>query len=141
MDDENPPVRRLVLKQRDVDPVDKVARPGDGTAISVRLILRENSLASERPAGSRPGDAGTAAAGPGLPPVFKPKDVTPTDLPSFDGDESAISVPGMLQANRAAMDDSGPELIAMPPRRTVRAKRLISRSSLASLFSGLSSSR
>jgi hypothetical protein len=122
MDDENPPVRRLVLKKKDVDPVDKVARPGDGTAISVRLIHLENMLASERPA-VRPNDTETVAVGSDLPPVFRPKEVTPTDPPSFEGDASAISVSGMLQANRAAMDDSGPQLIAMPPRRKSRRDR------------------
>jgi hypothetical protein len=122
MEDEKPPVRRLVLKARDVDPVDKPSRPGDGTAISVRLMHLGNNLAAEHPREQWPG----AAAQPpveGDPSIFKPKEVTPIDPPSYLGDEGAISVSGMLHENRAAADDSTPELIAMPPRRRSRRNR------------------
>ncbi len=124
MDDETPPVRRLVLKQKDVDPVDKVARPGDGTAISVRLIHLENRLAADRAAVSSAGGAPRLPDDTeGLSPIFKQAEITPTDPPSFEGDEGAITVPRMLMANRAAADDSGPELISMPPRRKSRRHR------------------
>jgi hypothetical protein len=63
MDDELPPKRRLSLKPREVEPVDKVARAGDGTAISVKLIHRENQLAAERPPASWQGDLMTPPPG------------------------------------------------------------------------------
>jgi hypothetical protein len=124
MNDEKPPIRRLVLKPRDVDPVDKLSRPGDGTAISVRLIHLENRQAAERAAGKWLGDPQPLAESPepvGSP--FKPKEITPIDPPSPAGDASAISVAGMLRANRSAAADSGPELIAMPRRRKSRRHR------------------
>jgi hypothetical protein len=124
MEDEPPPVRRLVLKQRDVDPVDKVSRPGDGTAISVRLIHLENKQAADRPAGSWPSEVPQRLPDTeGTSPVFKQKEFAPIDPPSPAGDESAISVSGMLRANRAAAVNSGPELIAMPVRRKSRRHR------------------
>lgn len=113
-----------MLKHKDVDPVDKVARPGDGTAISVRLIHLENKLATERSAPLSAGEAAKPLERPeGMSPIFKRAELAPTDPPSFAGDDSAISVHGMLQANRAAAIDSGPELIAMPPRRKSRRHR------------------
>jgi hypothetical protein len=124
MDDEKPPIRRLVLKQRDVDPVDKASRPGDGTAISVQLIHLENKLAAERPAGPWSGDPTGVPGDPeGVSPIFKAREITPIDPPAPPGDESAISVSGMLQENRVAAFDTGPELIAMPPRRKSRRHR------------------
>lgn len=127
MDDELPQKRRLSLKPREVEPVDKVSRPGDGTAISVKLIHIENQLAADRPPGSWQGDLMTPPPGfgesEGGPSPFKPKDVTPIDMPSGPGGEDAISVPNMLHANRAAAAASTPELIAMPPRRRSRRHR------------------
>jgi len=127
MDDDQPPKRRLSLKPREVEPVDKVSRPGDGTAISVKLIHRENQLAADRPPGSWQGDLMTPPAGfgegEGAPSPFKPKDITPTDTPAGPGGEDAISVPKMLDTNRAAAAASAPELIAMPPRRRSRRHR------------------
>jgi hypothetical protein len=125
MDDPTPPPRRLVLKQKDVEPTDKAARPGDGTAISVRLIHLGNRLAEERAAGQTPGESGQRAEGPSyaeaLPPGFKHKEIAPLDPPVKPGDEEAIHVPDILRANRLAADELGPELIAMPvPRRSRR---------------------
>jgi hypothetical protein len=127
MDDEKPPKRRLSLKQKDVEPVDKVARPGDGTAISVKLIHRENQLAADRPPGSWQGDLmtppdveGHIEAGPS---PFKPKEISPMDPPSGPGGEDAISVAKMLHRNQAAAAASTPELIAMPVRRRSRRHR------------------
>jgi len=127
MDDQEPPIRRLVLKQKEVVPTDSVSRPGDGTAISVQLIHRQNQLAEERLAGAGweglPRPAPEEADPTGGSPAFKPKEVTPIDPPSFPGDDSAISVEGMLHRNRLAADDSLPELIAMPQRRSSRRHR------------------
>jgi hypothetical protein len=126
MDDEKPPARRLVLKHRDVEPVDTISRPGDGTAISVQLIHLENKLAEGRPIGRRaldPADPPGTGHPEGVLSPFRPKEITPIDPPSPAGDESAISVSDMLQENRVAALDSGPELIAMPPRRSSRRHR------------------
>jgi hypothetical protein len=127
MEDEKPPTRRLVLKQKDVDPVDTVARPGDGTAISVRLIHLQNRNAAERAPGTWLADAAQdppgSDAGDGGSSIFRPKEITPIDLPSQAGDEEAISVSGMLESNRAAAHALEPELIAMPPRRKSRRNR------------------
>jgi hypothetical protein len=127
MEDELPPKRRLSLKPKEVEPVDKVARPGDGTAISVKLIHRENQLAAERPPSSWQGDLMTPPdaeeqleAGPS---PFKPKEITPMDQPAGPGGEDAISVAKMLHRNQAAAAASTPELIAMPPRRRSRRHR------------------
>ena len=127
MDDELPPKRRLSLKPREVEPVDKVSRPGDGTAISVKLIHRENQLAADRPPASWQGDLMTPPAGFGDPEAgpspFRQKEISPIDTPSGPGGEDAISVPKMLDANRAAAAASTPELIAMPRRRRSRRHR------------------
>jgi hypothetical protein len=122
MDDEKPPVRRLVLKPREVDPIDTRSRPGDGTEISVRLIHLGNSQAASRPAEPPPADR-EAGGSEGVPSRFRQRVVNPTDPPSPPGDEAAVSVSGMLQANRVAADHSVPELIAMPPRRKSRRHR------------------
>lgn len=123
--DEKTPIRRLVLKKSDVEPVDKVARPGDGTAISVRLIHLENKLAADKPLmpvqveGAEtmlPTDETGA-------PIFKLREITPLDPPSIPGDEAAISVSDILQENRVAAFDTEPQLIAMPPRRRSRRNR------------------
>lgn len=127
MDDPPPPKPRLVLKAREVEPVDTVARAGDGTAISVKLMHKVNQLAEQRPPGSLMGDpSAPPSVDDGLegdPSVFRQKEITPTDPPAAAGDEEAISVSGMLQRNHAAAIDSGPELIAMPVRRRSRRHR------------------
>lgn len=110
MDDEKPPTKHLVLKPKEIIPIDKLARPGDGSAISVQLIHRQNQLAEERASRRRLGerqDPGAAPDGPPLSPVFKPKDIVPTDAPAHPGDEEAINVPGILLENRLAEEESG----------------------------------
>jgi hypothetical protein len=122
MDDPPPPKHRLALKPREVDPVDKVARTGDGTAISVQLIHKLNQQAADR----KPGDTlQPPAAGEleGDPSIFRQRTVEPLDPPSAAGDEEAISVQGMLHRNHSAAIDTGPELIAMPARRRSRRHR------------------
>jgi hypothetical protein len=111
MDDEKPDTRHLVLKPREIIPIDKLSRPGDGTAISVQLIHRENAQAEEKSSrmmrrGSGP-LSNRAEPGPALPPPFKPKEITPLDPPSRPGDEEAIHVPQILLANRIAEEKSG----------------------------------
>jgi len=126
MDDKDPPLRRFTLKPKEVVPTESPSRPGDGTAISVDLIHRENRIAEEKSAGGRWGRAPVPPApdvAPGGAAPFKPKEITPMDPPSQPGDESAISVHEMLRQNRVAADESTPELIALPPRRRSRRHR------------------
>jgi hypothetical protein len=82
MDDEKPSTKHLVLKPKEVLPMDTVARPGDGKAISVQLIHKQNELAEQ-------------------------KDIVPMDPPSHPGDEEAIKVPDILLQNRIAEMESG----------------------------------
>jgi hypothetical protein len=111
MDDEKPDTRHLVLKPKEIVPVDKPSRPGDGNTISVQLIHRENALAEKK--GLRKRHAGRdPMANPAeqpavLPAIFRPKDVTPLDPPSTAGDEEAINIPDILLENRIAEERSG----------------------------------
>ena len=131
MDDKEPPIRRLVLKAKEVIPTDSVSRPGDGTAISVRLMHKENQIAEEKGqiGEGKPDEYGwdgipkLSPDEAGGSPVFRPKEIAPIDPPSFPGDESAISVHEMLHRNQLAADESLPELIAMPPPRKSRRHR------------------
>jgi hypothetical protein len=80
MEDEKPDTSHLVLKPKVVEPTDKVATPGDGTAISVQGIHQENALADEkRAARKKPSLTGEAPKDSTVPPGFKvqaPKGVT-----------------------------------------------------------------
>jgi hypothetical protein len=141
MDDENPPVRKFKLKTREVEPVDKVARPGDGTAISVRLIHLQNNVASERPARS-PGEADMQALSgrdaEGASPIFKQNEFVAIDPPVTAGDENAISVEQILLRNRAAAHQRESELIPMPlPRRSRRHRDFLVVLSGAALSAGI----
>lgn len=127
MEDEKPDTRHLVLKPKEVVPMDKPSRAGDGTAISVQLIHRENVLAEKK---------GFRAAKPGripladraeprevLSPVFRPKEVSPLDPPSHPGDEEAITVPDILLENRIAEERSGWGRLKRWRRRKSRRNR------------------
>lgn len=110
MDDEKPDTRHLVLKPKEIVPTENAARPGDGTAISVQLIHRENVLAEQKASNRKIHgrvSANSAPPSPSFPPIFKPKELTPTDGPSKPGDEEAISVSGILLENRIAEEESG----------------------------------
>jgi hypothetical protein len=111
MDDERPSTKHLLLKPKEIMPTDSVARPGDGQAISVQLIHRENQLAEERAAERRrtqaPFQVSPDAGAPPLPPVFKPKEIVPLDPPAPANDEEAIKVPDILLENRIAEEESG----------------------------------
>jgi hypothetical protein len=100
-----------VLKAKEIVPMDKPSRPGDGNTISVQLIHRENALAEKKASRAkhpRLGPlAGTAEPLPILPPVFKKKEIAPVNLPTHAGDEEAISVPDILLENRIAEEKSG----------------------------------
>jgi hypothetical protein len=111
MDDEKPDTRHLVLKPKEIVPMDKLSRPGDGTAISVQLMHRENLLAeqkSSRMKNNGPGPlAGRVAPATAPPSAFKPKEITPLDPPSSPNDEEAINVSDILLENRIADERSG----------------------------------
>ena len=111
MDDEKPSTKHLVLKPKEIVPTESVARPGDGTEISVQLIHRQNRLAEERASrGTKvpfPDTAATGGSAPPLPPIFKPKEIVAVNQPAHAGDEEAIAVPDILLENRIAEEESG----------------------------------
>ncbi len=124
-DDEDPPIRRFALKPKEVTPTERAARPGDGTAISVELIHRQNRIAAERSSLRKGGDSpqppADAGGEPGGSPSFGLKEITRADPPALPGDGTAISVELIHRQNRIAGERRGPEIVALPPRR--RSKR------------------
>jgi hypothetical protein len=126
-DDENPPGRRLVLKPKEVERTDSVARPGDGTEISVRLIHLQNKVAEERSSlghwDGLPRSPADGADEPGRSPLLGFKEVTPTDPFARPGDGTAVSVALIHRQNRLAAEKRGMEIVAMPPRRRSRRTR------------------
>jgi hypothetical protein len=128
MDDEKPDTRHLVLKPKEVELTEERSRPGDGTAISVQLIHRQNALAEEKAAREKRRGRGapTAPGGgpaPALPPVFKPREIVPTDLPATPGDEESISVPDILLENQIAEHGKGWWRVKGRKRRKSRRNR------------------
>lgn len=125
-DDDKPSGRRLVLKPKEVTPTDIPARPGDGTAISVALMHRQNQIAEARMSlGGRdaqrsPPEVSDASWGSAQ---LGPKEITPTDSRACAGDGTAVSVPLILKANRMAEDRQGPKIIALPRRKMSKRTR------------------
>jgi hypothetical protein len=112
MDDEKPDTRHLVLKPKEIVLTEERALPGDGKAISVQLIHRQNQLAERKSAardrkGSEEPLALPPEAPPPLSPVFKHTEFVPANPPPKADDEEAISVPEILLENRIAEDESG----------------------------------
>jgi hypothetical protein len=106
MDDEKPDTSHLVLKPKEITPTDNPSRPGDGTAISVQLIHRQNQVAEERASKGVPRDL--RPPGPVQPPPgFKAKEITPVNPPAHPADEGAISVPRILMENQVAEVEAG----------------------------------
>jgi hypothetical protein len=128
MDDEKPDTRHLVLKPKVIELTEERSRPGDGTAISVQLIHKQNALAQEKAAkekrrgGGAPRLPGIEPAPP-LSPVFKPREIVPTDLPAKPGDEETISVPDILLENQIAEHQSGWWRVKGRKRRKSRRNR------------------
>jgi hypothetical protein len=125
MDEEKPPVRRLTLKPKEIVQTETVALPGDGTAISIKLMHLENRNAEAKPADT----TGTrfAPAEPRMAPIpFKPRhpaeDPEP-ESPSVEEHGETISVHDMLLENRVAAVAAEPEVIAMPVTRRSRRHR------------------
>ncbi len=126
-DDDIPSVRKLVLKPREVTRTDAVARPGDGTEISVPLIHRQNRIAEQRLSLRRRDDGPRPPLGAGDAPrdspPFAPKEIAPTEEAARPGDGTAISVTLIHRQNRIAEERRGPELVALPRRRMSRRTR------------------
>jgi hypothetical protein len=127
MEDEKPDTRHLVLKPKEIVPMDKPSRPGDGTAISVQLMHRENVLGEKkglRAKGAGRGPVDIRPESPAvLPPVFKAKEIIPLDPPARPGDEEAINVPDILLENRIAEERSAWGRIKRWKRRKSRRNR------------------
>ncbi len=123
MDDEKTPVRRLGLKPREVIPTDARSRPGDGTEISIALMIKENQLAEARLAAGGRGVPAQPAPEAGDPAGFKRNDFTPVDPPARPGDDAVITVDDILRENQERLRAAFPELIAMPVRRKSRRNR------------------
>jgi hypothetical protein len=111
MEDEKPSTKHLVLKPKEIVPIDRLARPGDGTAISVQLIHQQNLVGEQKAAIRRktglPFPSASAGSAPPLASIFKPKEIAVTDLPAHPGDEEAIHVAEILSENRVAEEQSG----------------------------------
>ncbi len=126
-DDENPPVRRFVLKPKEITPTETPARPGDGTAISVQLMHRQNELAEERSSLRKregwPQSPPDAPVGPVGSPLLAPKEITPTETRACAGDGTAISARLILQDNLAAAKKLNPEIVELPHRKMSRRTR------------------
>jgi hypothetical protein len=101
MDEDKPPVRRLVLRPKEIIPTEERSLPGDGSAISVSLMHRQNEIAEAKAVGMPSGEQAPPAA----------------------RDEAAIRVHDILRQNLIAAADPRSELIAMPARRTSRRNR------------------
>jgi hypothetical protein len=101
MDEDKPPVRRLVLRPKEIIPTEERSLPGDGSAISVSLMHRQNEIAEAKAVGMSSGEQAPPAA----------------------RDEAAIRVHDILRQNLIAAADPRSELIAMPARRTSRRNR------------------
>jgi len=126
MDDEKPDTRHLVLKPKEIFPIDNPSRAGDGSAISVQLIHRQNQVAEEKASkgkrrGARPPPGAPTPAQ--VPPGFKAKEIAPVNRPAHAGDEEAISVPEILIENQIAEVESGLANVKRRKRRRSRRTR------------------
>jgi hypothetical protein len=127
MDDEKPDTRHLVLKPKVITLTEERSVTGDGTAISVQLIHKQNQLAEDKSRGKKRRGAEApppgAAQSPALSPVFKPREFAPTDPPVGQSDEEAISVPGILLENRIAEQQKGWWRVKRKKKRASRRNR------------------
>ena len=123
MDEEKPSTKHLVLKPKEIVPIDGLSRPGDGQAISVQLIHKQNEIAEQKAAARKgtqaPFPLALGGNEPPLSPAFKPKDIVPMDQPSHPDDEEAIRVPDILLQNRIAEMESGWGRIRHGKRRLI----------------------
>ena len=126
MEFEKPDTSHLVLKPKEIVPTDSRALPGDGTAISVRLIHKQNQVAEEK--ASKEKCRGSRTPSPGKPPVppppgFKAIEIERVNPTAHPGEEGAINVPEMLQENRRIEVESGLADVSHPKKRKSRRNR------------------
>ena len=110
MMDEKPSTKHLILKPKEIVPTDKLARPGDGTAISVQLIHQQNLNAEAKAAARKKSNMPfpqPAEPEPSLPAQFKPKQIEVLNAPANPADEEAIRVKAILLENSWADQRSG----------------------------------
>jgi hypothetical protein len=116
-----------VLKPKVITLTEERARPGDGTAISVQLIHKQNQIAEDKSRVKRRGKLELpppdAERPPALPPIFKPKEVVLTDPPVDQDDVEAISVPDILLENRIAEQQKGWWRVKRRKKRASRRNR------------------
>jgi len=126
MEFEKPDTSHLALKPKEIVPTDSRALPGDGTAISVRLIHKQNQVAEEK--ASRGKRSGSRTPAPGKPPVapppgFKAIEIESVNPTAHPGGVGAINVPEMLQENRKIEVESGLADVRHPKKRKSRRNR------------------
>jgi hypothetical protein len=114
MDEKETPIRRLVLKPREAVPAAPPPPAPDDPGEGAPAEIKWDGIPAARPEKAEP---------QGGAPVFKAKEIVPTDPRPFPGDQSVISIHEMLDQNLRAADESAPELIAMPSRRRSRRHR------------------
>ena len=126
-DFEKPDTSHLTLKPKEIVPTDRRAVPGDGTAISVQQIHRQNRIAEEKSSTAgrrgRPPAPGQPPAELAPPPGFKAAQIERVNAPAHPGDEEAVSVPEILQENVAAEVESGLADVKARKRRISRRSR------------------
>ncbi|HEY1792073.1 MAG TPA: hypothetical protein VGG34_04085 [Opitutaceae bacterium] len=108
---------RLAAEPRRYDSVDTPSRPGDGTAISVRLIHAKNWSAQQHP----PASVGEAVPPAALPPGFAPRSIEAVNPAPGADDAGAITVDQILRQNRAGSGE--PALLAPLPARPSRRRQ------------------
>jgi hypothetical protein len=123
MDDENPPIRRLTLKSREIVPTDTVAFSGDGTATKVRPMHGDNGLGGERLTESEPdSDPPFPGALPRPRPIpfhFR-HELKDLEKESESSSDDSFGVEERLRENLLVEQESE-ELLTMPaPRRSRR---------------------
>lgn len=110
MSDEKPSTKHLVLKPKEIVPVDNLSRPGDGTTISVQLFHQQNANAEVKAAARRKNNTAfpqPTEPEPSLPPVFKPKEIEKLNASEVSTDEEAIHVDEILLENSVVEQRSG----------------------------------
>jgi hypothetical protein len=126
MEYEKPSTKHLVLKPKEIVPMDGPSRPGDGKAFSVQLIHEQNRIAEEKAKARRKKNAPMPTpevAEPELSPAFKLKTIDTVNPVARPDDEEAIRVAEILLQNRIIDERSGWKRIQFWKRRSSRRLR------------------
>jgi hypothetical protein len=120
---EKPDTSHLVLKPKEIVLTDRRAAHGDGTAISVQLIHRQNRIAEDKASEAKRRGRRPALGRPPVapPPGCKAAEIERVNAPAPPGDEEAASVPEMLHENIVAEVGSG--LADLKPRKRRVSRR------------------